>query len=164
MERARIEALQGTPMFGGILDEAVIFLLERVSSLEVPAGDYFFRQGEVGRSAFLLERGRVSVLKSWGDRDHLLRHLADGDCFGEVALLDFRPRSASVLADVDCSAIEISAKHLRQLAERHIEQFAMIYMNLGRELSRRLREADERLFRSRFEVDEAAEDHAFSHL
>ena len=46
---------------------------------------------------------------------------------------------------------------IRGVAVSDPEQFAMIYMNLGRELSRRLREADERLFKARFEQADVAE-------
>jgi CRP-like cAMP-binding protein len=104
------------------------------------------------------------VIKHWNGRAHVLRELAAGDCFGEVALLDFGPRSASVRANEDCEALELSALDLRQLAEHDPVQFALIYMNLGRELSRRLRDADERLFGSRFGPAEshAAEGYEFS--
>ncbi len=162
MKRARIEALLGTPLFGGINQEVVAFLLEEAAVVDVREGDWFFRQGDVGTSAFLLERGNVSVLKSHDGCDHFLRRLDVGDFFGEVALLDFGPRSASIRAEVDCSAIEISAQNLSRAARNDIEQFALIYMNLGRELSRRLRDADERLFRSRFLAPDVSEGYVFA--
>jgi len=62
-----------------------------------------------------------------------------------------------VLADQDCRALEITARDLQQVAKRDAEQFGLIYMNLGRELSRRLRDADERVFRARFEAREIGE-------
>lgn len=151
MTRARIEALQRTAMFGAIDEATVAFLLERAGEVDVPAGDYFFREGERGNSAFLLESGELSVFKAWDEEQHLLRHLKPGDCFGEVALLDLGPRSASVRADSDAHAIEIQARDLLGVRALDVEQFALIYMNLGRELSRRLRAADERLFRARFD-------------
>jgi len=164
MERARIEALQATAMFGALSDAAVAVLLERAVPRRVGAGDVFFEQGEPGRSAFLLEAGHASVVKLWDGEAHLLRHLGPGDCFGEVALLDFGPRSASVRADVACEAIEIGAADLRVLARHDPEQFALVYMNLGRELSRRLRDADERLFRTRLAADppEAVDGYQFA--
>lgn len=156
MEAGRIDGLRSTAMFGALNDDAIGFLLERAKPRSVPAGGSFFEQGERGTSAFLLERGRASVIKLRGAAEYALRELAAGDCFGEVALLDFGPRSASVRAVVDCDALEIDALDLRRLATRDVEQFALIYMNLGRELSRRLRDADERLFRTRFELADRA--------
>ncbi len=47
-------------------------------------------------SMFVLQSGKVDVLKSWGRREYLLSTLKEGDCFGEMALMDHGPRSASV--------------------------------------------------------------------
>ena len=102
------------------------------------------------------------MIKRWRGEDYRLRGLAAGDCFGEVALLDFGRRSASVRADADCTALEISSRDLRALGGQDTEQFALIYMNLGRELARRLRDADERLFRSRYGIDLPVEEYAFA--
>jgi CRP-like cAMP-binding protein len=148
----RIRLLQNTPIFGGVTDEVLALLLDRVSEVAVRKGEFFFTEGDDGVSAFVLERGSVSILKKWEEKNYLLRHLHAGDCFGEVALMDFCRRSASVLADEDCAAIELSTSDLRQVAGKDLEQFTMIYMNMGRELCRRLRDADERLFRAKIEV------------
>jgi CRP-like cAMP-binding protein len=160
MGRARIEALQRTAMFGAIDDAIVELILDRARSVEVAKGDCFFREGDRGSSAYLLESGSVSILKAWGDEQYRLRGLSAGDCFGEVALLDFGARSASVQADVDARAIEISALDLQVVSRHDPVQFALIYMNLGRELSRRLRDADARLFRARFRPSDAADGYA----
>ena len=61
--------------------------------------------------------------------------------------MDLSPRSASVRAVEDCTAIRISAANLYKLYEQDPKQFALIQMNMGREVSRRLREADDRLFK-----------------
>ena len=97
---------------------------------------------------YVLESGRVTVSKSWQGHQLLLRRLGDGDCFGEMALLDLFPRSASVRADADCSAIELSSVNLYRLFEHDAEQFALIQMNIAREMSRRLRVTDDLLFRA----------------
>jgi len=162
MTRSRLQALQGAALFGAIREETIAFVLERARIVEVAAGDYYFRQGDSGHDAYLLEAGETAVLKEWGGEPHRLSGLTAGDCFGEVALLDFGPRSSSIRAEVDCRAIEISALNLRALAKWDTEQFALIYMNLGRELSRRLREADERLFRLRVDHAQSVEDYSFS--
>jgi CRP-like cAMP-binding protein len=148
----RIRLLQNTPIFGGVTDEVLALLLDRAVEVVVRKGEFFFTEGDQGVSAFVLERGNVSILKKWEGKNYLLRHLHPGDCFGEVALMDFCRRSASVLADEDCAAIELSTSDLRQIATKDLEQFTMIYMNMGRELCRRLRDADERLFRAKIEV------------
>ena len=142
----RIHLLQQIPVFGGISGEALEFLLSLSRQTIVARGDYFFREGERGSSMFVLESGRADVIRRWEDEDIVLGRLDEGDCFGEMALIDFCRRSASVRAVTDAVAIEISAPALHQLYKKDLEQFALIQMNMGREVSRRLRTADRRLF------------------
>jgi CRP-like cAMP-binding protein len=149
MQQSRIEALQRMPIFGGIRADTLEFLVEHSRVVSVPKGQYFFYEQDPADSMFVLEAGEVDVLKSWGGRPHLLGHLRQGDCFGEMALMDLSPRSASVLAVEPCVAIELSSAGLYGLYEKDLEQFTLIQMNIGRELSRRLRMADEQLFRAR---------------
>ena len=95
---------------------------------------------------FVLEKGEADVLKSWHGQDYLLQTLKKGDCFGEMAVMDHCPRSASIHAVEDCTAIQISAANLYQVYAQDLKQFALIQMNMGREVCRRLREANARLF------------------
>jgi CRP-like cAMP-binding protein len=144
----RIELLQGMPVFGAIREDALQFLLERSRAVEVRAGGFFFREGDRAESMYVLESGRVEVIKHWQNREFVLHALAAGDCFGEMALLDLFPRSASVRAAEDSAAIEIGSAALLELFEQDAEQFALIQMNIGREVCRRLRATDDALFRA----------------
>ena len=149
MEAARIELLQRMPVFGGIRADILRFLLGACPIVDVPAGEFFFRERDPADAMYVLEAGKVAVLKSWQNEAYLLHVLETGDCFGEMALMDLMPRSASVRATENCRAILVSAASLYRVYEKDLEQFTMIQMNMGREVSRRLREADERLFRAR---------------
>jgi len=156
MAASRIELMQQMPIFGAIAADTVEFLLAAAPVVEMPRGGYFFREGEPGHGMFVLETGSVTISKSWQSHELLIRRLVQGDCFGEMALLDLCPRSASVRADVDCSATELTSANLYRVFERDVEQFALIQMNIAREMSRRLRVTDDLLFRARMgEVPEA---------
>jgi CRP-like cAMP-binding protein len=147
MNSGRIQLLQEMAVFGAVRTDVLEFLLGLSRTLRVARGEYFFRQGDVGDAMFVLEAGAVDVLKGTaGAAPRVLKRFVAGDCFGEMALMDLAPRSASIRAAEDCVAIEITAADLMRVYERDIEQFVLIEMNMGRELSRRLREADERLF------------------
>ena len=161
MEAARIELLQRMPVFGGIRADVLRFLLGLCPIVDVPAGEFFFRERDPADAMFVLEAGKVAVLKSWRNEVYLLHVLETGDCFGEMALMDLMPRSASVRATEDCRAILVSAASLYRVYEKDLEQFAMIQMNMGREVSRRLREADERLFRARMGTPAVDEQYVF---
>lgn len=145
MDPIRIAMLQQMPLFGGISEAALSFLLGVSADVQIPRGAFFFREGEPGESMFVLESGLVEVRKRAPQGSLLLCRLGPGNCFGEMAMIDLSPRSASVQALENCSGFEIFAASLFQLYERDLEQFALIQMNMARELSRRLRVADERL-------------------
>jgi CRP-like cAMP-binding protein len=149
MRPARFDLLQRMPVFGAMREDALRRLLENARTRAVAAGDYFFRENDRADSMFVIESGRVAVTRNAHDRIFVLRKLGAGDCFGEMALMDLAPRSASVLAEEDCVAIEIGSADLLHLYEHDPEQFALIQMNIGREVCRRLRAIDDLLFRER---------------
>ena len=158
-----IEWLQRVPVFGALREDSLEFLLGLATTRAVPAGGTFFREGDPADAMYVLEAGRVVVEKGWRGRVVELRRLGPGDCFGEMALMDLFPRSASIRALDDCRAITLTPGALYRLFERDPEQFTLIQMNIGREVCRRLRAADEMLFRAR--MGEAADtDTAFRGL
>ena len=146
MSDVSIDLLRQMPIFGGLKTETLEFLLDLSQEVLVAEGDYFFREHDKGNTVYVLESGLAQVHRMRAGKPVVLRQLGEGDCFGEMALIDFLPRSASVMAETNCQAIEIPAKSLIQLCKKDVEQYAMIMMNLGREVSRRLRLAGDRLF------------------
>lgn len=161
MPEARIELLQRMPIFGGIRADILQFLLGLCPLVSVPATEFFFREHDQADSMFVLEAGEAAVLKSWRGQDYLLRTLKAGDCFGEMAVMDLCPRSASVRAVEDCTAIRISAANLHQVYAQDLKQFALIQMNMGREVCRRLRDSENRLFGARMGTPETDAGHGF---
>lgn len=144
-----VEMLERIPVFGALREDSLRLLLEHAHDVKVPRGSWFFHEADTADSMFVLQRGRVSVVKGWQGRSVVLGRLGAGDCFGEMALMDLMPRSASVRADEDCLAVEFNAGDLLVLFEHDVEQFALMQMNLAREVCRRLRATDELLFRAR---------------
>ncbi|MEX0729381.1 MAG: cyclic nucleotide-binding domain-containing protein [Aquisalimonadaceae bacterium] len=143
----RIELLRGMAVFGALDDDTLRFILGRAQVVTVPEGEYFIRQDEVGDAAFALEYGQVIFIKTYQGHDYRMRILKTGDCFAEMALLGLYPRSGSVRAMKDSQAIRINYEILADLYERDPRQHTTILMNMARDLSRRLRDADDRLVR-----------------
>src|ERR1700704_3990427 len=158
---ARVELLQPMPIFGGIRADILQFLLGLCPVVSVLKNEFFFREHDEADSMFILEAGKVAVVKSWGGQEYVLSILKEGDCFGEMAVMDHFPRSASIRAIEDCTAIRLSAANLYQVYAQDLEQFALIQMNMGREVSRRLRESDNRLFSARMGTPDADIEHVF---
>ena len=158
MEEARIELLQHMPVFGGIRADILQFIIVTCPVVSVLANEFFFHEHDQADSMFVLEAGKAVVLKSWGGQQHLLRTLQKGDCFGEMAVMDLCPRSATVRAAENCTALRISAANLNQIYARDLKQFALIQMNMGREVCRRLRDSDDRLFRAKMGMEPDIQD------
>lgn len=98
-------------------------------------GEYIFREGDHGDCAYLIEKGRVEVFKQDVAGMTFLTHLAVGDIFGELAIIDSAPRNASVRAIEDT---ELSLVTRDQLSER-IETLDPVVRLLITALTRRVR-------------------------
>jgi CRP-like cAMP-binding protein len=126
------------PIFGGLRRETLDFLLEKSETAQRAPGGYFFREGEPGDALYVLVHGRVEVVKSRQEVSVVLSELGVGDCFGEMALIAIRPRCASIRACEDSAALRLPRHALHDLYKHDIEQFALLQMNLAREVARRL--------------------------
>jgi len=149
MRDRRIELLASMPVFGGASEDTLAFILEKTRDFVVADGGYFFHEGDEATSIFVLEAGHAEVLREHDGAQIHLAALGPGDCFGEMALIECRDRGASVRATQDCTAIELPLHVLHALYARDMEQFVLIQMNVAREVSRRLRDADAQLFEAK---------------
>jgi CRP-like cAMP-binding protein len=141
------------PIFGGLEEGTLEFLLEQSRIETFDSDEFLFHEGDKGDSIYIIESGVVAVSKAWEEKSHILAHLRKGDCVGEMELIDIRSRSASVCAIEEVRTIVLPRKAIFKLYERDLEQFTTIQMNMGREVSRRLREADEKLFQEHMKAE-----------
>ena len=90
--------MRDVPLFGGLLPSELDRVALVMNPAEVPAGDVICTEGEIGRDFYLLAAGEATV-----ERDgETVAKLSKGDHFGELAVLDRGPRSATVRAISDC--------------------------------------------------------------
>jgi len=162
MNTDRIQLLQKMPLFSGVSEDALAVLLGHAPVISMKKEQYFFHENGVSCNMYVLEEGRVAVIKSWDTFDYLLRYLNQGACFGEMALLDQAPRSASVVAVEDCKAIEISQASLQAVSLKDPDQFSLIQKNMGREVSRRLRETLDLWFSEKVKSEDVERDFYFT--
>jgi len=95
------------------------------------AGEVIFKEGDPGTEFFVIQSGKVDILL--GNR--LLGTLGDHDIFGEMALIDPAPRSATAVAKTDVKVVPVAEKQFLFLVGR-TPHFAL---NVMRTLARRLR-------------------------
>jgi CRP-like cAMP-binding protein len=91
--------------------------LARIAALstevEVPAGTVLMRQGDPGRECFVIEEGKARA----AIRGKKSRTMGPGECFGEMALLDAAPRSATVTAETDMKLVVLGSREFSTLLE-----------------------------------------------
>jgi CRP-like cAMP-binding protein len=154
--REHIKLLQAMPFFGAINDRSIELILGLSTTCEIPAGDYFYRQGDNGDCLYILEKGEVTIRKELENTSTVLCDIKEGGCFGELALITCTPRSASARAETDCRAIRIPQSALFNLYQHDAEQFLLIQMNMAREACRRLQQSDEQLFQTQLKENQQA--------
>jgi sulfate permease, SulP family len=106
------------------------------------AGEVVFRSGDPGSSLYLVTQGRASVHILHDDGDIRLATFAPGAVFGELALLDRGPRSATITADEDIKAFGLSEVSFAVLCQQQPDLAIKLLTALGRELSVRIRYAN----------------------
>jgi ATP-binding cassette subfamily B protein len=91
----------------------------KMDSEQRDAGYELIREGDPGDKFYVLARGRVEVLKRAPDgRDERVNVLGDGDCFGEIALLENRPRTATIRTLTQCTFLSLKRDYFLALVER----------------------------------------------
>jgi len=107
-----------------------------------PAGHIVFRHGDPGSALYLVTKGRASVHLRHDDGDIRLVTFAVGAVFGELALLDRGPRSATVTVDDDLAGFGLNEESFAALREKQPDLAIKLLSALGRELSIRIRYAN----------------------
>jgi CRP-like cAMP-binding protein len=143
--RPRVTAamLRDIGLFGGLDDETLALLARELPTEHADIGATVVREGDVAREMFVVVAGELEVVKQGRAGEVRVALLGPGDWFGEMAVLDVQPRSATVRAVAPTMLVRMTSEHVeRLLYRRDIRQYALLVMNIARELSRRLRVAD----------------------
>ncbi len=110
-------------------------------SVDFSAEAMIFEEGDLGTEMYIVQDGKIAILKSYKGREQQLAILGQGDFFGEMSVLEDLPRTASAKAVTDCRLLQINGSTFDQMLRKNPE----IAVRMMRKLSRRLRETDMRL-------------------
>jgi CRP/FNR family cyclic AMP-dependent transcriptional regulator len=151
-----LEALRSVPLFSGLDNGAAATLRELLIVREVPAGTLLFKVGDVGDRMFLIEAGRVRIYIHDGDgEDVTLAELATGDFFGEMAIVDGKPRSAHAAVTEEARLAVLSREDFLGFVRGNVD----VALEMVSAISDRLRRTDE-LLRQRVSRNVNEEDEA----
>lgn len=135
------ELLAQIPLFQGLVDDDLEALATRLTERSFAAGDMVFSQGDLGSSMYLVRSGAVQVFLPSAAPDGppvVLKDLRTGEYFGELALFDDKPRSASVRALVETVLFELTRDQLGE----HLGRSTRAAMTILSEMAERLRETN----------------------
>lgn len=140
MAKAKLDAvIASVPLFESLSKRHLKKLAGLTSTVEYDAGDTVIQEGEPGDSFFVTISGQAKVLSG----GKTLHKLIPGDHFGEISLLDGRPRSASVVAETPLSLLRLP----RGSFLRMIKEDADLARALLASLARMVRRVDRSLAR-----------------
>jgi CRP-like cAMP-binding protein len=132
--------LQRYSLFGGLLAEQIDQIRPLMEQETYQSGDDIILEGSPNDKIRFILDGKAEVLKGKTS----LFEFGEGDAFGEMEVLDVMPSAATIRALSDTRVISISNRALREIYKVDIKTFALLIMNLARDLSRRLRNMDEK--------------------
>ena len=135
---ALLEHLRTVPMFAGCSKRELQAIQRAGDQITMTAGTLIVDQGQMGREAFILLDGEVTVRR--GGRKVVT--LGPGAVVGELSLLDHGPRTASVICVTDCTLFVLDQRHFQKVIEQHPQ----IAMKLLGTLAGRIRDLDRRSF------------------
>jgi CRP-like cAMP-binding protein len=130
----KLEKLRRVPLFAGLGKGELERLGMLTDEVDLPAGRVLMRQGDRGEELFVLMRGAARVER---DGRELVALQAD-DFFGEIALVDGGPRTATVTLTEDSALLVVGRRQFQQL----LEEFPHVRLQVLEALARRVRSAE----------------------
>ena len=131
--------LQKYSLFGGLTEEQIEQIIPLMEDEHYSPDDVILLEGTPNDKILFMIEGRVSIIKG----KTIIYDLAEGNTFGEMEVLDVMPCAATVKAVTDVNVISISNKSFHEIYKNDIKSFSLLLMNLARDVSRRLRVANE---------------------
>ncbi len=113
-----ITFLLTTPMFADLDPHEIKDIIHIVEVQKFSAGDVVFSEGEAGTAWYALYSGAVNVIKKSNGGQQIIRILEPGSSFGEIAVLDNLPRSATISAAEDSVVLRIPQDKFNDLLAR----------------------------------------------
>ena len=132
-------------LFG--LSESQLRMLADVAEEKVfTAGETIFHEGEMGDSLVIIISGKADLIKIKKDGSEvILATCSKGAFFGEMTLINVEPRSATIRATEDMEVLFLKNTALGDIFQTDRELFIDLLINITRILSKRLRQANNRL-------------------
>ncbi|MBN1602482.1 MAG: cyclic nucleotide-binding domain-containing protein [Chitinispirillaceae bacterium] len=145
-KKAKVELLKSLPVFEFLSNSELIQIERILHERFYSRGEVVFNEGEPGAGMYIVSKGEVEIIQNVADSQKMrLAIIAERSFFGEIALLDEVPRSASAVAMGETVLLGFSKPDLENLLGRNPGLGIKILSNLSRLTCRRLIKANENL-------------------
>jgi 6-phosphofructokinase 1 len=135
----RIKALNSVKLFGNFKEEDFESLAEGLNKIDVTKGSVIIKEGDPGDCAYIVSSGQF-VVEKFG---HTLTVYSEGDIFGEIALLDDRPRTATIIAKSSGSLYRMDRNILEDDSIIAADTRARLYKALIKQITAYLRQGND---------------------
>lgn len=132
---SRVNLLEQVPLFAGLRRHLLSKLLVKLFEKEYQAGETIFREGEPGKALYIILEGTVRISRATEQGETPVATLTTGASFGELALIDALPRSASAIAETPARLLILYKSHFDDLIDTHNRIATTVMANLLRTLS-----------------------------
>ena len=133
--------LKRVSLFAEMSLEQIRVLTAHLEEQHFLPGEVIIYEGDFGQELYILMSGRVRIAKDYGGpHEHTLTVLTQGDFFGDMAIFESAPRSATAVAEEEAELLVLSGEKFKQTIYQKPEMAFEIF----RELSARLRRREER--------------------
>ncbi len=126
----RVERLRKVPLFTGCTDKQLQFIATRVEDVDLPAGKVLTEEGKSGGEFFIILSGNAEVRRG----GKVIDEMTAGDHFGEIALLDNGPRTATVVAKTAMRCLVLSPSQFQDVLHQDAEMAVILLHSVTRRL------------------------------
>ena len=142
-----LKAIERIPIFENLVKKELKNIAQLIHEREYKPNEYVFKKHAPAEGMYIILHGEIEIKDP--KSGNVFADLHSGDFFGELALLDEEPRSASAICTVPSRLIGFFRTDLLTLINRYPELGNKILLNLSRVLGERLRETNKNIIKSK---------------
>lgn len=145
MEQDILDKLKTCPIFNELHPRGLQAVRDKCHIRHYKENEHIFRAGDPGVGMYIILEGEVEIYRNEEDHRRVFANLDEGEFFGEIALLEGLPRTASARAEGYCRIMGFFRPDLMSLYQRKPRLASVILMNMARLIARRLIHTNEEL-------------------
>lgn len=138
-----VEILRKVTIFSGFSDRELDYICASCTVAEAKKGEVVIEEGTSASEILVLLEGKVSIVLGKQKNPFEVVEFGSGNCIGEASVIGIQPHSASAIVKEDAVFLVLLRQVLMKMFEDNKSLFALLVLNIARELARRLHNTNE---------------------